>query len=398
MSSDGSINLVLITMDAALGAGLREAISGSARLNLTIVPHRIEPALHAFDPASARVIIADIDARDRAELLALQALMMKISGRVPVVVLTEAFDDAVARWLIQIRVADFLRKPVEPVELLKSCVKAVQSLAVPATDEAPASPDASQIVTFVPAMGGVGATSLAIETAMQMMRAGPGKQARTCIVDLDLQAGSCAEYLDLEARLDLSEIGPHPERIDYQLLDVMFSRHSSGLMLLAAPNRTAQLAEINTAVLMRLLDIVSSHFSNVVIDLPRHWRAWTDIVLMGSDRVYVVTDMTVPGLRAARQVASVVNERLPDEVNSKIIVNRFEQATLFGTGLRKADVEKALEGLLAGTVSNNYRLMREAIDRGVILDEVKPGSNVSTDLKKIIFADDAARSGGTRVA
>jgi pilus assembly protein CpaE len=169
-------------------------------------------------------------------------------------------------------------------------------------------------------------------------------------------------------------------------------------MLLAAPNRTAQLAEINTAVLMRLLDIVSSHFSNVVIDLPRHWRAWTDIVLMGSDRVYVVTDMTVPGLRAARQVASVVNERLPDEVNAKIIVNRFEQATLFGTGLRKADVEKALEGLLAGTVSNNYRLMREAIDRGVILDEVKPGSNVSTDLKKIIFAEDATRSGGARVA
>jgi pilus assembly protein CpaE len=202
---------------------LREAISGSARLNLTIVPHRIEPALHAFDPASARVIIADIDARDRAELLALQALMMKISGRIPVVVLTQAFDDAVARWLIQIRVADFLRKPVEPVELLKSCVKAVQLLAAPA-EETPASADASQIVTFVPAMGGVGATSLAIETALQMMRAGPGKQGRTCIVDLDLQAGSCAEYLDLEARLDLSEIGPHPERIDYQLLDVMFSR------------------------------------------------------------------------------------------------------------------------------------------------------------------------------
>ena len=74
----------------------------------------------------------------------------------------------------------------------------------------------------------------------------------------------------------------------------------------------------------------------------------------------------------------------------RVIVNRFEQQLLFGTGLRRTDVERALEGFLEGTVSNNYKLVREAIDRGLPLDDIKAGSNVSTDLRKIIFNQIAA--------
>jgi pilus assembly protein CpaE len=73
-----------------------------------------------------------------------------------------------------------------------------------------------------------------------------------------------------------------------------------------------------------------------------------------------------------------------------VIVNRFEQQLLFGTGLRRADVERALEGYLEGTVSNNYKLVREAIDRGLPLEAVKAGSNVSADLKKIVIGQAAA--------
>jgi pilus assembly protein CpaE len=126
----------------------------------------------------------------------------------------------------------------------------------------------------------------------------------------------------------------------------------------------------------------------VVIDLPRTWEPWTDQVLLGSNRVYVVTDMTVPGLRFGRRMAGAISQRLP-EVKPRVIVNRFEQQ-LFGSGLRKADIERALDGYLEGTVINNYKLVREAIDRGTPLEQLKPGSNVASDLKKIILANMAA--------
>jgi pilus assembly protein CpaE len=87
-------------------------------------------------------------------------------------------------------------------------------------------------------------------------------------------------------------------------------------------------------------------------------------------------------------MAGAISQRLP-EVKPRVIVNRFEQQ-LFGSGLRKADIERALDGYLEGTVINNYKLVREAIDRGTPLEQLKPGSNVASDLKKIILANMAA--------
>ena len=160
--------------------------------------------------------------------------------------------------------------------------------------------------------------------------------------------------------------------------------------------RPAERPALDTGVVTRLLDLVSSRFENVVIDLPRSWEPWTDQVLLGSNRVYVVTDMTVPGLRLARRFGDARSRRLPD-LRPRVIVNRFEQQLLFGTGLRRADVERALEGFLEGTVSNNYKVVREAIDRGLPLDEVKTGSNVSVDLARSILDERDRRQGARRL-
>ena len=110
-------------------------------------------------------------------------------------------------------------------------------------------------------------------------------------------------------------------------------------------------------VVTRLLDLVAAHFDNVVIDVPRTWFAWTDSVLIGSNRLFLVTEMTVPGLKHARHLVNVIRERLADGPQLEVIVNRFEQR-LFGPGLRRADIEQALGDSLAGTIPNNFRLVQ----------------------------------------
>ena len=47
-------------------------------------------------------------------------------------------------------------------------------------------------------------------------------------------------------------------------------------------------------VVTHLLDLVSSRFDNVVIDMPRTWFPWSDSVLFGSDHVFIVAEGTVP--------------------------------------------------------------------------------------------------------
>jgi pilus assembly protein CpaE len=117
--------------------------------------------------------------------------------------------------------------------------------------------------------------------------------------------------------------------------------------------------------------------------MPRTWFTWTDSVLLGSNKLFIVTEMTVPGLKHAKQLVSAIRERMHEGPQPQVIVNRFEQG-LFSSGLRKSDVEQALGDDFAAGIPNIYRLVREAIDRGVPLEEVKPGNKITQQLKKLI--------------
>jgi pilus assembly protein CpaE len=277
------------------------------------------------------------------------------------------------------RTADFLVKPVEPIDLVRACARVAKGpgAGAEATD--------AKIYTFLPAVGGAGVTTLAVQSAMILLNSGgPRAKPSTCLVDLDFQHGAVADYLDLEPRLNLAEIEPRPDRLDRQLLEVMLSYHASGLAVIAAPNRPAEMRLFDPDVVTRLLDLVSTNFEYVVFDMPRTWFSWTDSVLLGSNRPFIVSEMTVPSIRQAKALVAAIRERLGDGPQPRVVVNRFEQR-MFDPGLKRTDIEQALGDAFAGTIPNNYRLVREAIDRGVPLDEVKAGNNISTQLKKLML-------------
>ncbi|HWP27860.1 MAG TPA: AAA family ATPase [Xanthobacteraceae bacterium] len=373
--------VAMLTPDPVFEQSARATFGASPQINLRVTSGTIASAGNLFDVEDAAVAVVDLDAGREEEIQALGQLIARIGSWPPVVVVTQSFDENVARRLLQMRVADFLVKPVPPAELVRTCARAA---AGPSTGEV----TEAQITTLLPAVGGAGVTTLAIQMALLLLTQGPRGRSSTCLVDLDFQHGACADYLDLEPRLDLTEIEPRPERLDKQLLEVMLSRHSSGLAVIAAPNRPAEMRSFDPMVVTRLLDLVSSNFEYVVIDMPRTWFSWTDNVLLGSNRVYVVSEMTVPSLRQAKQLVAAIRERLGDEPKPQVIVNRFEQR-MFGAGLTRADIRQALGEDFVCAVPNHYRIVREAIDRGVPLDVVKPGNKITAELKKLIIPQTA---------
>jgi pilus assembly protein CpaE len=277
------------------------------------------------------------------------------------------------------QVADFLVKPISTADLVRSCIRALRG---PEKSESPE----AQIYTFMPAAGGVGSTTMAIETAF-LLHNSSTRASTTCIVDLNFQQGVCAEYLDLEPRFDLTEVENQPERLDRHLLDVMLSKHESGLCVLAAPVQPTEMRSFNAEVVVRMLDLVSAYFDNVVIDMPRTWFPWTETVLLGSNKLYIVTEMTVPCLRHTQRLINAIAEKTNKQIKPNVIVNRFEKRA-FENGIRHADVEELLGDHFVGGISNNYRLVREAVDRGVPLHTIDPNANIINDLRKIMLPDE----------
>ena len=308
------VRVIAVTGDADLEQSLRSTFGSNGKIDLSVVQGSLLENETTFEAGDASVVIVDLIASDE-EMAALQRLMSRIGRWPPVIVVTQAFSAEVARRLVHMRVADFLVKPVNPIDFVRACARVAQG---PADEEI----REAQIYTFLPAAGGVGVTTIAIQTAMTLLNSGPRGSIKTCLVDLDFQHGACADYLDLEPRLDLGEIEPRPERLDRQLLGVMLSQHSTGLALIAAPNRPAEMRSFDPNVVTRLLDLVSSHFDYVVIDMPRTWFSWTDSVLVGSNKLFIISEMTVPGpspreaaryrsVRAARPGAASAGHREP---------------------------------------------------------------------------------------
>ena len=377
--------VVVLTADAGFEEQARLTFGASEQIELRVVSGALATMGEIFDVAGATVAVVDLDAGRPEEMQALEQVMARIGAWPPLVAVTQSFDETVARALVQMRVADFLVKPVSPVELVRTCARVAKGPSTASeTTEA-------QIYTFLPAVGGAGVTTLAVQSAMMLLNSGQRGKSATCLVDLDFQHGACADYLDLEPRLNLGEIEPRPERLDRQLLEVMLSHHPSGLAVVAAPNRPAEMRSFDPDMVTRLLDLVSSHFDYVVFDMPRTWFSWTDSVLLGSNKVFIVSEMTVPGLRHAKQLVEAIRERLGDGPGPQVIINRFEQR-LFSSGLRRSDIEQVLGDAFAACIPNHYGIVREAIDRGVPLEEVKPGNKITLQLRKLVMPQPAAKA------
>lgn len=372
--------IVLVSTDKTFVQDSRAAFASSDLIQLTTVEKSVVELRGEIQEAGCDAVIIDMDAAKLEEIEALQRITRRLEGRAPILVVTQEFSAAAVRILVQLQVADFLVKPLTTADLVRSCIRVLQGPGREDNTE-------SQIYTFMPAAGGVGCTTLTLQTAFQLHHS-VTRGASTCVVDLNFQQGACAEYLDLEPRFDITEIENQPERLDRQLLDVMLSKHSSGLCVLAAPTRPSEMRSFNADVVVRMLDLVSAYFDNVVIDMPRTWFPWTETVLLGSNKLYVVSEMTVPCLRHTQRLIQAIYETVGKEVKPNVIINRFEQR-MFENGIKQADVEEILGDHFVGGIANNYRLVREAVDRGVPLQEVDPNANVINDLKRIILPEEA---------
>jgi pilus assembly protein CpaE len=392
MTPGAPTKVVVLTADGAFEQSARDTFGASALIDLDVVAATLSDCADGLQFEGATVVIVDVDAGADTELAALERMMLRVGHGPPVIAVTQNFEAAHARRLMQMRVADFLVKPVQPAELVRTCARVAKAATEAAADTAATTETTeAQIFTFLPAVGGAGVTTLAVQTALLLLNSGARGKTSTCLVDLDFQHGTCADYLDIEPRLNLGEIEPRPERLDRQLLEVMLSHHRSGLAVVAAPNRPAEMRSFDPDVVIRLLDLVSSHFDYVVFDMPRTWFSWTDNVLLGSNKLFIISETTVPSLRQAKQLVAAIRERLGDGPNPQVVINRFVQK-LFSPGLRRGDIQQAIGDAFMACVPNDYALVREAIDRGVPLEDVKKGNKITLQLKKLILPQSTGKA------
>jgi len=96
----------MLTADSEFEQSVRTTFGSSGQMDLSVVSGSV--ADHAtLDIGDAAVVVADIDSTRSEDFQALQRLVARPGGRPSIIVVTQAFSEAVARQLLQVGVADF---------------------------------------------------------------------------------------------------------------------------------------------------------------------------------------------------------------------------------------------------------------------------------------------------
>src|SRR5581483_575915 len=126
---------------------------------------------------------------------------------------------------------------------------------------------AGQLVAVMKAGGGVGATSLAVQSGL-MVAARSGTAASVCFADLDLQFGSAALYLDMAESLTVSDCLAVGEFLGDTQFATALAAHRSGMRLLAAPREVTALDALTQQLTDAILTALLRDFTVTVADMP----------------------------------------------------------------------------------------------------------------------------------
>jgi pilus assembly protein CpaE len=225
------------------------------------------------------------------------------SDRIFCVIISDELSASDYKALLRRGNTDWVSVDADPQEILDIIVRHRRSNAERTSDAGSAKPIA---VSFVPSAGGVGNTTLALETAVKLKTDKAARERRICIVDLDFQRSHVCDYLDIEPRLKIQEIMESPDRLDEQLFEIFVSRHASGLHVFAAPRGPFDVCDLNVSALDALFNLASLRYELILIDLPVTWFAWTDQVVSASDGIVVTGTNTIPGLRQTVETLKAV--------------------------------------------------------------------------------------------
>jgi len=348
-------------------------------------------SLAAFD-----LVLIDADAFEAPELAAAVKALSAAKSPPPVLMAGASLPAGLVRNLLRLEHADILEAPFSPDQLTAALAGLLASRSAH-----PASPaGASRCWAVTGAVGGSGATTVAVEIAHALsVREG---NARVCLIDLNLADGAAAAYFGAAPGMGLADFGASAERIDQAMLQAFATPVSERLDLLAHSRDPQAFDNASREAVLRVLEIACETYDWVILDLPRHRRAWTLEALAGSDEVLVISELTVPALLAARALSDEIEDSLGTGLKPRIVLNRLA-SRMFGPAPSMAEAERALQRKALAGVSSDWEAAAASVNLGGPIAHHRPKSKIVKDIETLVeklIAEAARRDvqGGLRGA
>lgn len=239
------------------------------------------------------------------------------------------------------------------------------------------------IVTVHGLAGGVGATTLATNIAWELANIDKKKAQRVCLLDLDLQFGNCSTFLDLPRREAVYELLSETATMDDEAFTQALVTFNEKLHVLTAPADILPLDFISAEDVERVLDIATSNFDYVIVDMPTAIVNWTETVLTHS---HVYLGMLELDMRSAqnalRLVRALKTEDLPYE-KLRYILNRAPKFTDLNGKSRVKRMAESLDIEIEIQLPDGGRQVMQSGDHGTPMAEAAAKNPLRKEIRKL---------------
>jgi Flp pilus assembly CpaE family ATPase len=330
------------------------------------------------------VVIFEADPDNPDEFEAITSMLRDRRGDAFFVALTdENLPLSKARRLREAGVDEVLPETIEGAELgalVDRRLKTAQTVRHAAT-----SSSEGHVIAVAQARGGVGATTVAVNLALELAGRPAGllrksTSARVALVDLDVQFGNAGIFLDVEDNGGFTKLVESRDPPDAQFLRGIMVHHPSGLDILSAPSAVAPLNLVSPELMASLFDVLRHEYDHVIVDLPHALVDWLEPVIVRTQRLLVVTDTSVPCVRQARRLIDFYREANLG-LGVDVVVNRESKPLIRSDGQKEA--EAVLETRFVHWIPENGKAARKAVDLGRPIVEAQSGSDMGKALRKL---------------
>lgn len=328
---------------------------------------------------SPPVLIVDISGSEDPNAGA-RSLMALCDPATRVIALGTVNDISYYRDLTALGVSEYLVKPVDRITIESALegqnrprpvLKAVE-------DE-----DTPNVVSVVGVRGGVGATTLAVNLAWIV---GHERQRNCAIVDLDLQFGTVGLQLDLEPSHGLREALENPERIDALFIASAMANEGENLFVLSAEEPFDESVNYTTDACGTLIEALPDDLAQIFLDLPARSVVDNPALLKHSQKIVLVSDLSLVGMRDVARLSKLCADTAPDAA-LYIVLNRVGMAAK--GEIPKAEFAKGAELPVNREIPFDAKLAATSSISGKPFPAVAPRSPVVKAIRRL--ADDLVR-------
>jgi pilus assembly protein CpaE len=316
--------------------------------------------------------------------------------RVPIIMLTAEADVEQRVRGLRAGADDDIVKPFHPLELIAR-IKALlaRSGGITKPKAGTEAPTLARLCSFYGAKGGVGTTTLAINTAIALATR---LRRRTALFDANLQFGDERVFLDLG--LDASSIVnaiSEPD-LDADLLKKLMVTHRSGIdLLLAPPNPeqadiVAERQRTEPGTLTNILHLLRKTYDYTIVDTGRTIDDFTLQLFDESDVIFVIMTADLSCLKNVRLVLETMDSLGFERSKVQLVLNRSNAYT----GINVDNAESALGRKIDYQIINEYRGAISALNSGEPFMSSRPDGPLGAALSK--FAQDIDAVLATEVA